>query len=420
MDMKNRKTVVFVDPLGRLAMNFYEILQKLDINIVNVVTVSDEIFKLHEHDLPENFFSTISNSDVIFESNAKIIQGYLNKMDLNIVGFLPITEPGVEAADELSSLFGLPCNHPDLILARRDKSEMKKAVKAAGIHCPDFKKCYSVADIDAFLAKNTFPVIVKPAKATASMNVFKCEDRKSVIDAFNVIKGSKDFVGNTVEFALLEEFMDGIEYIVDLFFNNDNPIVTDIWEYEKIQNQYADLLYYHAIQHSPDNPVFQTLIEYAIDVAKAIGMRVGPAHVEIKKDPQKGFNLIEIGARLPGARIPDVMREISDFDPYASMVNLLINQDSGLKDSVKLTKKCIIALFPNEKQGVIKEVKGLDEIKSLSSFFALHLKCQVGDNIAPTTDLVSNPFIAWFVNQDPKVLKQDVDKARSLFSIKVL
>ena len=92
--------------------------------------------------------------------------------------------------------------------------------------------------------------------------------------------------GRKTQYALLEEFIGGEEFAVNLVASPATPRgvqVTDIWMYHK---QHTDGTMVNTIQEmvDPHKRAYSELVRYAEGVCRAVGIKYGMAHVEIKAD----------------------------------------------------------------------------------------------------------------------------------------
>ena len=105
---------------------------------------------------------------------------------------------------------GIPCNSVETETITTNKYLMRKAMKESGVDGPNFilvKKEQSIEDIEQRITDFLFPLIIKPCDLSSSRGVFK-------IDTIANLKEGIEYAmewSKTGE-AILEEFIDGIEY----------------------------------------------------------------------------------------------------------------------------------------------------------------------------------------------------------------
>jgi biotin carboxylase len=178
---------------------------------------------------------------------------------------------------------------------------MRTALKLAGLPQPEFAVC---ADRDAavrFARRAGFPLVVKAPASAGADKVFKCRDMAELEQRVAHVLETPSVFGDFARYALVEEFIRGEEYVVDLVgFGDGTFSVMGCWRYCNLES----FLKSSIVLLDPDLPVLSPLIEMAMASAEAPGIRLGPVHCEVKNDPLRGPVLIEAGARMCGADLP--------------------------------------------------------------------------------------------------------------------
>ncbi|MEU7628754.1 hypothetical protein AB0C34_02045 [Nocardia sp. NPDC049220] len=219
------------------------------------------------------------------------------------------SEPGVELCDRLrADIADCPANSPALPMRRWDKQHMFEALAAAGVP--------SLATRSVAAGHNTVPaeavaelrrgrkLVVKPARGAASVDVRLVETPAQLIDAVSAITDSAGlFGGNSA--ALIQEMYPAprVEYAVDTFSADGSHELLCVSVYDKWVSGSGDFVYERGRWLDHDDPVVAELTEYARQVLDALGMFVGPAHMEIMSGAL-GPRLIDFGARAHGIGHP--------------------------------------------------------------------------------------------------------------------
>ena len=123
--------------------------------------------------------------------------------------------------------------------------------------------------------------------------------------AVRAIVGSAGFFGDRPN-ALIQELYPGprTEYVVDTFTHDGIHEVVAISVYDKTVSATGDFVYDRIRWVSAQDAICADLIGYAESVLDALGVRVGPAHMEIMHGGKPGFRLVDFGARAHGAGHP--------------------------------------------------------------------------------------------------------------------
>src|SRR6195952_616134 len=126
-------------------------------------------------------------------------------------------ETDVLLADDLSERLGLPTNGTALSSARRNKYDMAEALRRAGVRCAEQFKSDSAEDVTAWAeAAGRYPVGVKTLASAATDSVAVCADAEQVREAARAILGSETIWGEANLEVLIQSYLDGVEYVVDM------------------------------------------------------------------------------------------------------------------------------------------------------------------------------------------------------------
>jgi biotin carboxylase len=423
MTQLTRDAIVLVDPLA-FAITLKDVIHRKGYQVICLFTLSDKALEgpLKSYLGYVDRLSTNQDFDwVIRESHVPAMLAKLKEAPFNIRAIIPGSDYAVLMTDHLAMALGLPHNDPALAHARRDKSYMKEAAKKAGLRCADFKRCRTEQDVLDFMSNHDFPVVLKTPAGGFTSDVHLCHSNDELIARHRAILSTCDLWGHVPEYTVLESFVGGTEYAVNLFADGTDVHATDIWCYEKAVTAHDSKwdFGYHAMLQPLDSPTSLALAAYASALAKALGQRIGPAHAEIKYD-EDGPIMIEIGTRLAGGKMPAMVREFSNFDPVSAMVDVFLEGRVQMPRPVEFRKSVAIGLFPTESSGKLKAVVGLEQIAELPSYHSHFLNEALLDPVKPTTHVGGVPLITWLAHESPDVVRQDVARARSLFRIECM
>eukprot|EP01036_Dinobryon_divergens_P038510 gene38510-50572_t len=154
-------------------------------------------------------------ANIAFEKTLTSIRG----LPWPVIAILPGAETGVELADKLSEHMGLRTNGTALTEARRNKYVMGETVRAAGVRAVKQLRASTWGEISAFLEEwqpNPFKVIVKPMDSAGSDDVTLCHSIHDIQTAFGNIMGKVNGLGLINKAVLVQEFLEGQEYVVDM------------------------------------------------------------------------------------------------------------------------------------------------------------------------------------------------------------
>ena len=203
-------------------------------------------------------------------------------------------EFGVELATRLSSDLGLAGNPVSRLPQMTQKDKMHEALKDYGIRYIRGKLVSSIEEAEKFFNElDTQNTVVKPARGAGTQGVYICSNREEMLSAV-----SKNLELNPD--TLIQERIIGTEYIVNTTSCNGRHSLISMASYEKIKLSNGTNAYNNFQIVKELDIGHWELVNYAYDVANAIGIKYGPVHGEYMID-EKGPVLIEVNCRPMGA-----------------------------------------------------------------------------------------------------------------------
>lgn len=225
---------------------------------------------------------------------------------------LAVSEYDLLRAARLHARWELGGRTIDEVLRYRDKAVMKATLQAHGVPVAPWM---TVDDVPALLAAVDtlgFPLVVKPRLGAASRGVYVLHCDRDVEDA---VARSPALGDDPPAGLLVERFVAGSAFHVDGFVRDRQ--VMRIWPSQTTPN--LDVVHgrslVSAMLESDDArlPALTDLTERALH---ALGKpAVGLFHCEVFHTRDGQFVINEVGARLGGGRIKEVLRRAFGVDP---------------------------------------------------------------------------------------------------------
>lgn len=293
-----------------------------------------------------------------------------------VVGVISAADSAVPLADYISEkLFGDPMSHslgnPFVShRLRQYKSEMHDRLRDRGLSSIRSLKVRTADDARSFadeLFCEGLSVIVKPAAGAGSEFVTLCCTWSQVVDAFAVAAGLETTQHVSTEWMVVQEYIDGPEYVVDTVSLRSIHVVTDVWRSAKIpvvcrSNRLRSSVEKELLSQGVVRPMFTTtsllydrldfvphisedpsdevrrVVDYTFLALDALEHINGCAHCELRIRSNGEPVLIELNSRMQG----DVPRSTSlvGYDQYtvvASAAHIVANQLAGIDGPRPLT-----------------------------------------------------------------------------------
>ncbi|MFB7614088.1 ATP-grasp domain-containing protein [Kitasatospora sp. NPDC056181] len=305
-------------------------------------------------------------------------------------------EPGVTLADTLSERLGVPTNGTLRSEARRDKYRMIETLRAAGLHCAEQFKSGDVQELVDWAERAAdYPVVVKPLKSAAGDSVFVCADADEVRAAARAVLSSDTIYCETNREALVQSYLRGPEYVVDMVSSGGRRYVCGVWMYHKRLLPSGRNIYdrEHLLDAAEDPA--PALVAYVDRALTALGVEHGPTHAEVILTPQ-GPALVEVGSRIAGNMHPGfhdacaggnqaTLTALAALDPGRFLAEYAGRSYTKRGEAVcSTTSTTLSGVVEGADERVVAELFGLDTV------FGLNLKIEPGGRIRPTVDLYTS------------------------------
>ena len=253
-----------------------------------------------------------------------------------------------------------------------DKGEMIKAFAAAALPIPRYALPENAKDAVNLGKTLNFPLICKPIDNSGSRGVTLVCTPEELPDA--VSYSSQCSPAGKV---ILEEYLVGREVSAEVV----------IWQGEATVLAVTDKLttgapHFVETGHSQPSRLsdsdVETVKKLAKDAVKAVGIRMGTAHVEIMVT-SKGAYLIELGARMGGDCITTHLVPLSTG---IDMIKANINIALGIPPKItpRFSRGAAIRYVLPEK-GVIKSIEGVQTAECMSGVKCVEIMKRAGETV---------------------------------------
>lgn len=321
------------------------------------------------------------------------------------------SESGVLLADRLSEALGLPTNGTRASLARRHKDLMADALRAAGVRSIAHLATDAASEAAHWrAAQGLAEVVVKPINSAGTEDVYFCRTDAEIAEAFRRIIGKTNGMGHRNDAALVQERIRGQQYTANLVSCEGTHYLAELWTYETREIPGAGSVC-EVETLIGDDPVRAVIAPYVFSALDALGIRNGPAHVELFVDA-RGPVLIELGARMQGSMSRRATLAALGHDHVALTALRYADPErfaayARTNDPYRpLRHACIVSLI-SDREGIVSGFRGLERVKGLASFADAISLPEVGDRVVPTRDLASTAGIVYLVHADPQVVARD-------------
>ncbi|RNF18138.1 Phosphoribosylamine--glycine ligase [Trypanosoma conorhini] len=251
------------------------------------------------------------------------------------------------------------------VTQRQDKAGMQLALKAHGLTHIRGSAGFSAADAKRWKQQHgiPFPVVIKPVSGAGSELVTVCYTDEEIDVAFALTCGVKTTQMTEASHMVLQEYIEGPEYVVNVVSYEGKHVVSDVWQswkypltlystrllysveerlmaefkatgrgrlparHNSTAIMYDRIEFVHNLAELDAESEVRRVVAYTLQCLDALGMRQGCSHCELRVDsrPDSGTRgmpfLIELNPRVLG----DTPRStpLVGYDQYTLLAYLL-------------------------------------------------------------------------------------------------
>jgi hypothetical protein len=285
-------------------------------------------------------------------------------------------EPLQHPAQAFAGLAGLPHLDRQQVDWVRDKPSMKDRFRELGIPCAEYRRIDTTgaiaAEVRSFAGVHGWPVILKPTDSFSSIDTFKL-DGPGQLAALPPLRERS---------WMVEEYLTGKEYQLCALVAAGR--VLDAWPswtpaalLETVDGAMNANVTIAAGDALPVD--VRALTQRLVD-----GMRLdhGYLHMELFVDPDGGYRLSEIGARLAGCEIPTNHGLSHGFDIFAAILDSYLGRVPELRYT---RQRCVgdLLLPVPDRPGQVTSVTPLAELLELPGVVSGRIHLVPGTRLDP-------------------------------------
>jgi carnosine synthase len=231
-------------------------------------------------------------------------------------GVLTFWEDSVSATARVAAALGLPGNPPEAVDAARSKVRTRHLAARLGLPTPRAQRVRSLDELFAAAAHVGFPAVVKPEFGAGAVGCIRVDDVEALPSVYSVVRSVVDpeldvmfRAGNDL---LLEEYLDGVEFDVDLVIEDGEHLFSSVsqnWPTAEPSFQETGL-------HCPpdhNRKEVGRLVRHVVEAVQAFGLERGVLHVE-GKCTSRGPRIVEVNARMGGGRVHQYVEAVWGVD----------------------------------------------------------------------------------------------------------
>ena len=274
------------------------------------------------------------------------------------------------------------------VKAARDKYQTRRALAAAGMRTPEFRR-FSLDDDPEQAARGVgYPCVVKPLALAASRGVMRADDPEEFVSAFERLRallrsldaGDGLPAQATGSQILAESFIPGFEVAVEGLLGAGDLTVLAIFDKpDPLDGPYFEETIYVTPSRQPA-AIQDEIVQTTRQAVSALGLTEGPVHAELRVNDQ-GAWILEVAPRSIGGYCSRALRFGSD----TSLEELILQQALGLTltSTLPATPASGVMMIPIPRAGILCEVRGMREANQVPGVEEIRMAIPVGQPVVP-------------------------------------
>jgi hypothetical protein len=327
-----------------------------------------------------------------------IAQAQAYALEHRLRAVLATDDATVTLAAQLSEALDLPHNSIEAAEAARDKHRMRTLFARAGLRFPWFR-LQSIDDDPAPLAAQTpYPCVLKPTCLAGSRGVIRANDPDEFVAAFRRLEAILVRAG--LREFLIEGYIPGAEVALEGILNHDQLKVLALFDKpDPLEGPFFEETIYVTPSRLPAETQ-AAILATTTEAARALGLREGPIHAELRVNPQ-GVWPLEVAARSIGGLCSQTLRfslslscnpareERSEGQDAQSaelsLEELILRQALGMEiDGLERERRAGgVMMIPIPGAGAFKGVIGLEAARAVRGVESIEITAKINYPLVP-------------------------------------
>lgn len=324
----------------------------------------------------------------------------IQKQGIKIRLCISFIDPYVYLAAKLSENLGLAEPSTEALFLMEDKTRFREALKSHpstpfyAIYNGDIsiEKCFKEC-------QRYFPVVLKPPVSNGSKNVFLIETKEEFLNKMKFLLNKYNSP------ILIEEFVSGTQYIVEVIAFKGRISITAIIEQEINKNFVVTGYSYPAIMNQEDK---KSLVGSVKSIVSDLGVYTATCHLEMRNHNGE-WKLIEINPRMSGGAMNEIIKEGSGINLAKETLKVYLGIEPNLEI---INAKYVYAHFITvNKSGRLIKVTGRIRASRHTGVKKVYVGPRKGSFLSPPTSMGNRYAYVIASSSRPRLAKSIALKA---------
>lgn len=288
----------------------------------------------------------------------------------NIKAIISFVDPYVSMAARLCNEFYGSVISSEALRLMEDKVATRIALKNLSASC-DFE---IIPLGESKLSTTKYPVIMKNPVSNGSKDVYLIQDEEQFEIA--VKRLTKRVAG---EYVLIEDFIDGPQYIIEVVVVDAIPIIVAVIQQE-ISQDYTFIVTAYDVVTEMDETHYRDLWETVTGILREIGFQHGACHFEMRLS-KSGWKLIELNPRISGGAMNRMIEEAFGINLVMETIKIYLGEEPDL---IRKKKKSIHTSYITlNGTGILLDIDGVEQAALYPGIVDVQVKSSIGAIMLP-------------------------------------
>jgi predicted ATP-grasp superfamily ATP-dependent carboligase len=329
------------------------------------------------------------------DADAAAVLDALGRGGIRVDGVLTYWEDSVSVAARVAAALGLPGNSPQSVDSARSKIRMREVSAELGLPTPAARRVQSLDELYAAAAEVGFPAVVKPEFGASAMGCVRVDSFEALPAVYrlvrDVVRPETDGIFRAGNDLLLEEYLDGVEFDVDLVMSDGACLFSSVsqnWPTAEPSLQEKGL-------HCPPDHsrrAVRGLVGLSVQTARAFGLTRGVLHIE-GKCTSSGPRIVELNTRMGGGRIHQMVEAVWGVDLIEAQLRSSLDLPPALKPSRRPECAVVNAIVHAPASGRLEQLPLGDAPADGARLAAVDVHAEIGQEVAGPDRTFATPLV---------------------------
>jgi biotin carboxylase len=317
--------------------------------------------------------------DKVAESTERIA-AFATNLPLDAV--VAVDDGGTRLASAAAERLRLPHNPLAAVVAASNKLLTRTRLREGGLPTPLFEAFSLDVDASTIEARVRYPCVVKPVHLSGSQGVIRADDAAGFAQVFRrvvaIVRACDP--GSEPQPIIVEDFIPGREVAVEGLLRDGELEVLAIFDKpDPLEGPFFEETIY--VTPSRLDPGQQAdIIRSAASATRALGLREGPVHAELRIN-EAGIHVLEVAPRSIGGLCSRTLR----FGAGMSLEEIILRHAARLPMPVhdRERRAAGVMMLPIPRAGRLEAVRGQEDARRVPNVDSLVLTIPLGERLVP-------------------------------------